>query len=63
MARPLDWMLPVEMLRGLRRMVVEVSGNGRVRDCVKDGCLGRRRGLGGGWKDVWRGRSEECGYI
>ncbi|KAF2831383.1 hypothetical protein CC86DRAFT_463281 [Ophiobolus disseminans] len=39
-SKPLDTAFPVERLPGLKRVEVEVRGNGRVRDCVKDGCLG-----------------------
>lgn len=32
--------VPLERLPGLRSVEVEVRGNGRVRDCRKDGCSG-----------------------
>lgn len=40
MSKSLHTVFPVERLLGLRRVEVEVRGNGRVRDCAKDGCLG-----------------------
>lgn len=38
--RSLDAVFPVEILPGLGIVEVEVRGNGRVRDCAKEGCLG-----------------------
>jgi hypothetical protein len=37
-SKPLDAVFPVDSLPGLRRVEVEVRDNGRMRDCVKDGC-------------------------
>jgi hypothetical protein len=38
-SKPLDEVLPVVRLPGLSRIEVEVRGNGRLRDCAKDGCM------------------------
>jgi hypothetical protein len=38
MSKPLDTVFPVDSLSGLRRVEVEMRVNGRIKDCVKDGC-------------------------
>lgn len=43
MSKPLRNVFPVDKLLGLMRVEVEVRGNGRIRDCVKDACLGCER--------------------
>jgi hypothetical protein len=38
-SKPLDTVFPVDALVGLRRVEVEVRTNGRIGDCIKDGCF------------------------
>ncbi|KAH5617554.1 hypothetical protein HBI23_254050 [Parastagonospora nodorum] len=35
---PLHLVFPIDRLPGLRKLSVEVRGNGRVKDCLLDGC-------------------------
>jgi hypothetical protein len=39
MSKPLDVVFPVDSLPGLRRVEVEVRTNGRMGECIRDGCL------------------------
>jgi hypothetical protein len=39
MSKSLDAVFPVDSLFGLRRVEVEVRTNGRMGDCIRDGCF------------------------
>lgn len=35
---PIHLVIPVDQIPGLKKLTVEVLGNGLIRDCIIDGC-------------------------